>query len=124
MTELSSGTRDALNRVGTSTLTGILSRRGLRNMFLQDVWPIRLYMARMAGPAFTMRFIPAREDKTATGRGPVQQRAMEECPPPNKVTPWTTPGSRPGSALACSTPGIPSMPSASIYPGPPGATPS
>ena len=81
MTELSSATRDALLRVGTSTLTGILSRRGLRNMFLQDVWPIRPDMPRMVGPAFTMRFIPAREDKTATGRGPVQQRAMEECPP-------------------------------------------
>src|SRR5271169_316577 len=81
MTEFSSATRDALLRVGTSTLTGILSRRGLRNMFLQDVWPIRPDMPRMVGPAFTMRFIPAREDKTASGRGPVQQRAMEECPP-------------------------------------------
>src|SRR5882724_7437506 len=81
MTELSPATRDGLSRVGTSTLTGILSRRGLRNMFLQDVWPIRPDMPRMVGSAFTMRFIPAREDKTATGRGPVQQRAMEECPP-------------------------------------------
>jgi regulator of RNase E activity RraA len=50
-------------------------------MFLQDVWPIRPDTPRMVGPAFTMRFVPAREDKTATGRGPVQQRAMEECPP-------------------------------------------
>ena len=81
MTGLSSATREALLRVGTSTLTGILSRRGLRNMFLQDVWPIRPDTPRMVGPAFTMRFIPAREDKTATGRGPIQQRAMEECPP-------------------------------------------
>src|SRR6267378_3793893 len=81
MTELSLATRDALSRVGTSTLTGILSRRGLRNMFMQEVWPIRPDMPRMVGPAFTMRFIPAREDKTASGRGPVQQRAMEECPP-------------------------------------------
>ena len=81
MTELSSASRAALLRVGTSTLTAILSRRGLRNMFLQDVWPIRPDTPRMVGAAFTMRFIPAREDKTATGRGPVQQRAMEECPP-------------------------------------------
>jgi regulator of RNase E activity RraA len=80
VTELSSATREALLRVGTSTLTGILSRRGLRNMFLQDVWPIRPVMARMIGPAFTMHFIPAHEDKTATGRRPVQ-RAMEKCPP-------------------------------------------
>jgi regulator of RNase E activity RraA len=81
VTELSPATREALLRVGTSTLTGILSRRGLRNMFMQEVWPIRPDMPRMVGPASTMRFIPAREDKTATGRGPVQQRAMEECPP-------------------------------------------
>jgi regulator of RNase E activity RraA len=82
MTELSPTIRDALLRVGTSTLTGILSRRGLRNMFLQEVWPIRPAGPRMVGPAFTMRFIPAREDKTAAaGRGPVQQRAIEECPP-------------------------------------------
>jgi hypothetical protein len=37
MTELSSATREILLRVGTSTLTGMLSRRGLRNMFLQEV---------------------------------------------------------------------------------------
>ena len=34
-----------------------------------------------SGPPSRCGFIPAREDKTATGRGPVQQRAMEECPP-------------------------------------------
>jgi hypothetical protein len=52
MTELSAATRDTLLRVGTSTLTDILSRRGLRNMFLQEVWPIRPDMPRMVGPAF------------------------------------------------------------------------
>ena len=52
MAELSPATRDALERVGTSTLTGILSRHGLRNMFLQEVWPIRPDMPRMVGPAF------------------------------------------------------------------------
>jgi len=82
MVELSPTTRDALLRVGTSTLTGVLSRRGLRNMFLQDVWPIRPDLPRMVGLAFTMRFIPFREDKTgAAGRGPLQQQAMEQCPP-------------------------------------------
>jgi len=67
-------------RVGTSTLTGLLNRRGLKNMYLQDVWPIRPGMPRMVGIAFTMRFIPTREDKVGS-RGNVQQRAMEECPP-------------------------------------------
>src|ERR1700757_398997 len=57
-------TREGLLKVGTSTLTGILNRRGLRNMFMQDVNPLRITQARMVGIAFTMRFIPSREDKT------------------------------------------------------------
>src|ERR1700757_2046053 len=82
MAELSPRTRNALLRVGTSTLTGVLSRRGLRNMFLQDVWPIRPDLPRMVGLAFTMRFSPSSENKTgAGGRGPLQQQAMEQCPP-------------------------------------------
>jgi regulator of RNase E activity RraA len=84
MVELKPQTRDALTRVATSTLTGILNRRGLRSMFIQDVLPIRPGMARMVGPAFTMRFIPAREDKkgaTAPNGGRTQVEAMETCPP-------------------------------------------
>ena len=77
-------TRDALLRVGTSTLTGIMNRRGLRNMFMQDVNPLRITQSRMVGLAFTMRFIPSRDDKTganAPNRGQTQVQAMEECPP-------------------------------------------
>jgi regulator of RNase E activity RraA len=85
MSELSPKTREALLRVGTSTLTGVLNRRGLRSMFLQDVWPIRHDIPRMVGIAFTMRFIPSREDKdgpNARGpRAPIQSQAMETCPP-------------------------------------------
>ncbi len=85
MAELSEKTRDALLRIGTSTLTGALQRRGLRSIFLQDVWPVRPNMKRMVGPAFTMRFIPSREDKDGPGaKGPrsnVQPQAMETCPP-------------------------------------------
>ena len=84
MSELQSKTRQALLRVGTSTLTGVLNRRGLRSMFMQDVEPIRRDIPRMVGIAFTMRFIPSREDKDATGapgRGNIQAQAMEACPP-------------------------------------------
>jgi regulator of RNase E activity RraA len=84
MTELNATTRDALLRVGTSTLTGALYRRGFRNMFMQDVSPLRVDQPRMVGVAFTMRFIPAREDKSgpsAPGRGRIQSQAMEQCPP-------------------------------------------
>ncbi len=84
MTTLSPKTREALSTVGTSTLTGVLLRHGLRNMFLQDVSPLRLDIARMVGVAYTMRIIPSREDKNGPGsKGPgsVQPQAMEECPP-------------------------------------------
>jgi regulator of RNase E activity RraA len=77
-------TKDALLKVGTSTLTGILHRRNLRNMFMQDVNPLRLTQSRMVGLAFTMRFIPSREDKSgpnAPNGGQTQVQAMEECPP-------------------------------------------
>src|SRR5262247_4333628 len=85
MGELQPRTREALLRVGTSTLTGLLNRRGLRSMFMQDVWPIRPGIPRMVGIAFTMRFIPSREDKDGSGargpRGRIQSQAMETCPP-------------------------------------------
>jgi regulator of RNase E activity RraA len=64
MTELRQSNREALKTVATSTLTGSLHKRGLRNMFLQDVQPLRVDQARMVGIAYTMRFIPFREDMT------------------------------------------------------------
>lgn len=80
MTDLSAKAREQLLTVGTSTLTGILNRRGLKNMYLQDVWPLRTGQPRMVGPAFTMRFIPTREDKVKAHPS-VQVKAMETCPP-------------------------------------------
>ena len=84
MTSLSSDLREALAKVGTSTLTGVLNRRGLRSMTLYDVWPMRPEQPRMVGLAFTMRFIPSREDMdgpTSSNRSMIQPQAMEECPP-------------------------------------------
>jgi regulator of RNase E activity RraA len=51
-----------LRSVSTATLTTALFKRGLRNVFLQEVRPLDPKTARMAGPAFTLRYIPARED--------------------------------------------------------------
>src|ERR1044072_2063448 len=84
MAALSSDLREALAKVGTSTLTGVLNRRGLKSMTLYDVWPMRPEQPRLVGIAFTMRFIPSREDKdgpTSTNRSIGQPHAMEECPP-------------------------------------------
>jgi regulator of RNase E activity RraA len=55
-------TREKLMGVSCATLTTALFKRGLRNVFLQDVHPITVKGRNMVGPAFTLRYIPARED--------------------------------------------------------------
>lgn len=50
-----------LRQVSTATLSSQLTRRGFKQLFLQDVAPLRPDL-RMAGQAFTLRYIPARED--------------------------------------------------------------
>ena len=83
MTGLLPATREGLLKVATSTLTGALYKRGLRNIFLQDVSPLRVDQPRMVGLAYTMRFIPFREDENGPKgtRRSVQVQAMEGCPP-------------------------------------------
>jgi regulator of RNase E activity RraA len=59
---LQAATRDKLKTVSTATLCTALFKRGLRNQFIQDVRPINPSLPNMVGEAFTMRYIPARED--------------------------------------------------------------
>lgn len=77
-------TRDRLLAVSTATLTTALFKRGLRNTFLQRLVPLNPQAARMAGPAFTLRYIPAREDLDGLSafddRGHPQRVAVETCP--------------------------------------------
>ena len=55
-------TRDKLKHVSTATLATLLFKRGLRNQFIQDVHPLGRKSENMVGPAFTLRYVPARED--------------------------------------------------------------
>src|SRR5215469_5590873 len=84
MTKLSDETRRKLKSVATATLTTTLFKRGLRNQFLQDVHPINATAGLMVGEAFTLRYIPAREDLNTLAvfqnRAHPQRRAIEECP--------------------------------------------
>lgn len=57
---------DQLLIPSTATLTSVLNKRGLWNTFMHGVRPLKPDM-KMAGPAFTMRYIPAREDIDHTG---------------------------------------------------------
>ena len=52
----------ALRTVSTATLTTLLFKRGLRNTFLQGVRLLGPVGENMVGPAYTLRYIPARED--------------------------------------------------------------
>jgi regulator of RNase E activity RraA len=85
MTQLSAETRDKLKTVSTATLCTALFKRGLRNQFIQDVHPLNPDGPTMVGEAFTLRYIPAREDLNPLSvfqdRSHPQRKAVEECPP-------------------------------------------
>lgn len=75
----------ALKAASTATLTTLLFKRGLRNTFLQGVRLLGPAGANMVGPAYTLRYIPAREDLDHIGvfqdHGHPQRKAVEEIPP-------------------------------------------
>ena len=82
---LSNITRDKLKTVSTATLCSALFKRGLRNQFIQNVLPLNSQLPNMVGEAFTLRYIPAREDLNpmTVFQDPKhpQRVAIEECPP-------------------------------------------
>ena len=49
--------------ITTATLTTVLLKKGLRNVYLRGTKPLQSGQARVVGRAFTLRFIPAREDQ-------------------------------------------------------------
>ena len=77
-------TKRRLMGVSTATLCTALFKRGLRNQFIQDVRPLNAGLPNMVGPAFTMRYIPAREDLNPItvfqDRAHPQRKAVETCP--------------------------------------------
>jgi regulator of RNase E activity RraA len=82
---LSPNSRSALGKVSSATLTTVLFKRGLRNVFIQGVFLLNRDAPRMVGEAYTLRYIPAREDVDQLGafegRGHPQREAIEACPP-------------------------------------------
>jgi len=85
MPNLKPETREKLKRVSTATICTALYKRGFRNQFIQDVHPLNPNGARMVGEAFTLRYIPAREDLNPItvfqDRAHPQRKAVEDCPP-------------------------------------------
>ncbi len=56
------GIIDRLSSVTTATLTTLLLKKGLRNVWIRGAQPLREGQPRLVGRAFTLRFVPARED--------------------------------------------------------------
>jgi len=82
---LSKETKELLETVSVATLATALYKRGLRNQVIQDVHPVKRKGRNMVGPAFTLRYMPAREDRNqlVEFRNPKhpQRHAIETCPP-------------------------------------------
>jgi len=82
---MKSTTREKLKKISTATIATILYKRGLRNQFIQEVVPLKKMTSSMVGEAFTLRYIPAREDlnQVEVFRDPnhPQRKAVETCPP-------------------------------------------
>jgi len=75
---------EGLKRCSTATLATVLGKRGLQRVFMYGVAPLPFTKPRLAGRAFTMRAVAAREDKLAQDRSRdprqnLQRRATEEC---------------------------------------------
>ncbi|MER0236760.1 ribonuclease activity regulator RraA [Fulvimarina sp. MAC8] len=81
---MKSETRDKLMGVSVATLATALYKRGLRSQVIQGVHPVKAKGRNMVGPAFTLRYMPAREDRNqlVEFRNPEhpQRVAIETCP--------------------------------------------
>jgi regulator of RNase E activity RraA len=75
--------QNALKNISTATITTVLLNMGLRNVWMRGTAPLKPGQPRIVGPAFTLRFIPAREDlaTTASWASPISTRAAIEAMP-------------------------------------------
>jgi regulator of RNase E activity RraA len=85
---LDPATRQALEGVTTATLTTVLLKKGLRNVWIRGALPVAERLpARRVGRAFTLRFVPAREDLAtpASWASPISTRAAIEAMPAGAI---------------------------------------
>ena len=72
-----------LRAVSTATITTLLLKKGLRNVWLRGTRPLAAGQPRIVGRAFTLRFVPAREDLATpeSWASPISTRAAIEAMP-------------------------------------------
>ncbi len=80
-------TIEILTKVSTATITTLLLKKGLRNVWMRGTQPLRPGQPRLVGRAFTLRFIPAREDLATpeSWSSPRSTRAAIEAMPPGCI---------------------------------------
>src|ERR1700761_4300564 len=85
MTKLSDATRNKLKPVPPAPVASALYTRGFRIQCIQDVHPLSPDQPTLVGEAFTLRYMPAREDlnkvEVFRDRAHPQRKAIEDCPP-------------------------------------------
>lgn len=76
-----------LSQVTTATLTTVLLKKGIRNVWMRGTKPIKAGQSRLVGRAFTLRFVPAREDLATpeSWSSPISTRAAIEAMPANCI---------------------------------------
>ena len=81
--DLDASAVEILSQVTTATLTTLLLKKGLRNVWLRGTRPLRPGQPRLVGRAFTLRFVPAREDLATpeSWSSPISTRAAIEDMP-------------------------------------------
>ena len=72
-----------LSKITTATITTVLLKKGLRNVWMRGSRPLRPGQPRLVGPAFTLRFVPAREDLATpeSWSSPISTRTAIEAMP-------------------------------------------
>lgn len=82
---LEDGVRRKLHRVGTANVANALLARGFRNVMMPGVRALADGQEKLVGPAYTLRFIPAREDLDSMADysrdDNLHRLAIEQCPP-------------------------------------------
>lgn len=78
---------ETLSQVTTATLTTILLKKGLRNVWMRGTRPLKPGQPRLVGKAFTLRFVPAREDLATpeSWSSPISTRAAIEAMEPGCI---------------------------------------
>jgi regulator of RNase E activity RraA len=78
---------EALQGVSSATITTLLLKKGLRNVWMRGPKPLRVEQKRLIGRAFTLRFVPAREDLATpeSWSSPISTRAAIEAMPEGAI---------------------------------------